>query len=65
MQKILKSVIYLKVAISWDFGTYHIFEHRKLIGFCADANAQIRNSIYCSHTQRTYKDQDSNQNLDI
>ena len=53
-----------KWASSWDYGTYHIGDKRRLRRACA--SAQSRQSLHCSHTwsmeedEGSYKNQTSN-----
>ena len=47
-------------ASSWDYGTYHIGDQRRLGQACAFA--QSRQSLRCSHTWLMEVDEESNQN---
>ena len=44
-----------------DFGTFRIFEQRRLGRVCE--HAQTRQSLRCSHTQGIGKDEDSDQTV--
>ena len=52
-----------KWASSWDYGTYHIGDQRKLRRACACA--QSRQSLLCSHTWSMVVDEGSDQKSDI
>ena len=48
-------------ASSWDYGTYHIGDQRRLRRACA--SAQSRQSLCCSHTWRMEVDEGSDQKI--
>ena len=52
-----------KRASSWDYGTYHISDHRRLRRACASAQSQ--QSLRCSQTRRMEVDEGSDQKSDI
>ena len=51
----------IKWASSWDYGTYHIGDQRRLRRACA--SAQSRQSIRCLHTWSLEVDEKSNQQV--
>ena len=53
----------LKWASSWDCGTYHICDQRRLRRACA--SAQSRQSLRCSHPWSMEVDEGSDQQSDI
>ena len=53
----------IKWASSWDYGSYHIGDQRRLRRACA--SAQSRQSLRCSHTWTMEIDEGSDQNSDI
>ena len=60
MLKIEKKIIW---ASSWDYGTYHIGNQRRLKWTCA--SAQTHQSLHCSHAWSMEVDEGSNQKSHI
>ena len=54
---------FLNWASSWDYGTYHIGDQRRLRRACA--SAQSRQNLRYSHTQRKEDDEGSDKKSDI
>ena len=55
-------IAFCEWASSWDYGTYHIGNQRRLRRACA--SAQSRQSLRCSHTWSMEVDERSNQKSD-